>query len=59
MVKLNASAGEVLKLVNGKISVEEIIETLINQFPDAKDIEKDILAMLDFAIGKAWIEKVN
>ena len=59
MVKLNASAGEVLKLVNRKISVEEIIETLINQFPDAKDIEKDILAMLDFAIGKAWIEKVN
>ena len=59
MVKLNGSAGEVLKLVDGKTTAEEIVHKLQLQFPDVNGIEKDILAMLDFAIGKAWIEKVN
>jgi pyrroloquinoline quinone biosynthesis protein D len=59
MVKLNSSAGEVLKLVDGSTSTGEIVTKLQEQFPDVGEIEKDILAMLDFAIGKAWIEKVN
>jgi pyrroloquinoline quinone biosynthesis protein D len=59
MVKLNGSAGEVLKLVDGSNSVKAIVDLLKNQFPDVNDIEKDILAMIDFALGKAWIEKVN
>jgi len=59
MVKLNGSAGEVLKLVDGSNSVEAIVDLLKNQFPDVQDIEKDILAMIEFALGKAWIEKVN
>jgi pyrroloquinoline quinone biosynthesis protein D len=59
MVKLNGSAGEVLKLVDGSNSVKAIVDLLKNQFPDVNDIEKDILAMIDFALGKAWIEQVN
>ena len=47
------------RLVDGKTTAEEIVKKLQLQFPEANDIEKDILAMLDFAIGKAWIEKVN
>ena len=42
MVKLNGSAGEVLKLVDGSNSVEAIVDLLKNQFPDVNDIEKDI-----------------
>jgi len=43
-----------------KCECEELTEVTIN-LDEIKinDIEKDILAMLDFAIGKAWIEKVN
>lgn len=59
MVKLNGGAGEVLNLVDGKASVEKITEELVNKFPDAKDIDKDIIGMIELALEKAWIEKVN
>jgi pyrroloquinoline quinone biosynthesis protein D len=28
-------------------------------FPDAQNIEQDILGMFDLAVGKAWLRKVN
>ena len=59
MVKLNGSAGEVLSLVDGKNSVDEIITSLKGKFKDVEGIEKDILSMIQFALDKAWIEKVN
>jgi pyrroloquinoline quinone biosynthesis protein D len=59
MVKLNGGAGEVLNLVDGNHSVEKITEELVNKFPDANGIDKDIIGMIEMALEKAWIEKTN
>lgn len=59
MIKLHGGAGEILKRVDGKTSVGEIVTDLKNTFPDAEDIESDILGMFDIAVGKAWLRKVN
>lgn len=58
MVKLHGGAGEVLKRVNGKSSVAEIITELKTAFPDAADIEVDITGMFELAANKLWIRKV-
>ena len=59
MVKLNESAGNVLKLVNGELNVELITNTLIKEFPGAPDIAKKVVGMIELALEKTWIEKVN
>jgi len=59
MVKLNGSAGEVLGLVDGKNSVNQIVTSLKEKFQGVESIEKDILSMIQFALDKAWIERVN
>jgi len=59
MVKLNGSAGEVLGLVDGKNSVDHIVNALKEKFQGVEGIEKDILSMIQFALDKSWIEKVN
>jgi len=59
MVKLNGSAGEVLNLVNGESTVESITEVLSKKFIDAPNISKDIVGMIELALDKSWIEKVN
>jgi len=58
MVKLHGGAGEVLKRVDGKATVGEIVADLKATFPDAEDIEKDIIGMFELAIGKGWLRKV-
>jgi pyrroloquinoline quinone biosynthesis protein D len=58
MVKLHGGAGEVLKRLDGKATVGDIIADLKAAFPDAQDIEGDILGMFDLAISKAWLRKV-
>ena len=59
MVKLNGSAGDVLSLVDGRNSIDQIIASLKIKFKDVEGIEKDILSMIQFALDKAWIEKAN
>ncbi|HCU85174.1 pyrroloquinoline quinone biosynthesis peptide chaperone PqqD [Methylophilus sp. UBA6697] len=59
MVKLHGGAGEILKRVDGKTTVGEIVIDLKTTFPDAEDIENDILGMFDLAVGKAWLRKLN
>jgi len=59
MVKLHGGAGEVIKCVNGKASVGDIVTELKAAFPDAENIEADIIGMFDMAVGKAWLRKVN
>ncbi len=59
MVKLHGGAGEVLKRVNGKATVGDIVAELKAAFPDAEDIEDDIIGMFDMAVGKAWLRKVE
>jgi len=58
MVKLNGGAGEVIKRVDGKATVGDIITELKQAFPDAIGIEADIIGMFEMAYGKAWIRKV-
>lgn len=55
MVKLNGGAGEVIKRVDGKRSVSEIIKDCQVAFPDVPDLEADVLSMLELALGKDWI----
>lgn len=58
MVKLHGGAGEVLKRVNGKASVGDIVAELKAAFPEAENIEKDIIGMFELAFSKAWLRKV-
>lgn len=58
MVKLNGGAGEVLKRIDGKASVADIVADLKATFPDAPNIEADIMGMFDLAVGKAWLRKI-
>lgn len=55
MVKLNGGAGEVIKRVDGKRTVAEIVADCVAAFPDVPDLEADVLAMIELAHGKAWI----
>jgi len=57
MVKLNGSAGEVLKRVDGKKTAGDIVNELRAAFPDVPDMEGDVMAMLELAHGKDWIER--
>jgi pyrroloquinoline quinone biosynthesis protein D len=59
MVKLNGGAGEVLNLVDGKRSVKDIVTELKAKFPDAPDLDQDIIGMLELAIEKAWLRQIN
>ena len=59
MVKLNGGAGEVLNLVDGKRTVTDIVTELKAKFPDAPDLDQDIIGMLELAIEKAWLRQIN
>jgi len=57
MIKLNGGAGEVIKRLDGVRTVAEVVRELQQAFPDVADIDKDIMAMLELAHEKAWIER--
>lgn len=59
MIKLNGGAGEVIKRVDGKQTVADIVADLKQAFPDVPDLEGDIVAMVELAADKAWIVKAN
>jgi len=59
MVKLHGGAGEVLKRVDGKATVGDIVAELKAAFPDAEDIESDIIGMFELAFSKGWLRKVQ
>lgn len=56
MIKLNDSAGEILKQVNGEHSVAQIIDELRGRFPDVPGLDEDILAFMEVANAQFWIE---
>lgn len=55
MIKLNGGAGEVIKRVDGKSTVGEIVADCKAAFPDVDGLEADVLSMLELAHEKAWI----
>lgn len=56
MVKLSASAGEIMKRCDGQTTVMNIIEDLQRSFPDA-DLENDVYKFLEVAHANGWIRK--
>jgi pyrroloquinoline quinone biosynthesis protein D len=54
MVKLNQSAGEILKRCDGERDVQAII-TDIEQTFNATDLEKDVTGFLEIATERGWI----
>ena len=55
MVKLNASAGEILKRCDGATPVEAIVTDLERAFATT-GLERDVRAFLDMAAEHRWIE---
>ena len=56
VVKLNPTAGEILKRCNGDRSVGEVVAELRAIFTDADtDIEPSVCAFLEGANAKGWI----
>jgi pyrroloquinoline quinone biosynthesis protein D len=58
MVKLHGGAGEVIKRLDGKATVGDVVTDLKLAFPDAVNIEADIIGMFELALEKAWIRKL-
>ena len=54
MVKLGRSAGEILKRVNGRSAVSEIVADLERSFPGV-DLRQDVTDFLEHAREKGWI----
>lgn len=59
MIKLNGGAGEVIKRVDGSKTVGDIVKELEAAFPGVPDLQGDVIAMLNLAVEKAWLEKKN
>lgn len=55
MVKLNQSAGEILKRCDGATTVAALVADLERAF-GAGGLENDVLAFLDMAAKQHWIE---
>jgi pyrroloquinoline quinone biosynthesis protein D len=55
MVKLNGSAGEIMKRCDGSRSVSAIVEDLQRAF-NAPDLTKDVTDFMTFALDKKWLE---
>ena len=55
MVKLNGSAGEILKRCNGERTVAEIVGDLESAF-STTGLEKDVRSFMAFALEKQWLE---
>ena len=56
MIRLNDSAGEILKLVDGRRSVATLVAELQSRFPEVPGIDEDILAFIEVAHAQFWIE---
>lgn len=54
MVKLNGSAGEIMKRCDGQRSVSEIVGDLEQAF-SVQGLEPDVLAFLELASKQRWL----
>ena len=55
MVKLNGSAGEILKRCDGARTVGQIVSDLESTFATT-GLEKDVTAFMSVALDKRWLE---
>ena len=56
MIKLPGSAGEIMKRIDGKNSVSQIIADLETTFPGA-DLRQDVIEFLEAAHANGWIRQ--
>lgn len=54
MVKLSGSAGEIMKRIDGKTSIELIINDLETAFSE-NNLENDVITFLEVAYDTGWI----
>jgi pyrroloquinoline quinone biosynthesis protein D len=54
MIRLEGSAGEIMKRVNGRASLHAIVAELEQAFPGV-DLRGDVVEFLEVAHGKGWI----
>ena len=54
LIRMEGSAGEILKRVDGKTSVEGIVQDLQRTFPGV-ELRQDVIDFLEVAYGKGWI----
>ncbi|MSQ66671.1 MAG: pyrroloquinoline quinone biosynthesis peptide chaperone PqqD [Gammaproteobacteria bacterium] len=57
MVKLSASAGEILKRIDGKTSLSALITALKLQFPGVP-LDHDVTHFVETAYGQGWLRSV-
>jgi pyrroloquinoline quinone biosynthesis protein D len=55
MVKLNTSAGEILRRCEGKLTVAEIVTDLESTFATT-GLARDVAAFMSVALEKRWLE---
>lgn len=55
VIKLNASASEILKRCTGESTVTDIVAELKDLFVDVADIENSIYRFLEVSHAKGWI----
>lgn len=55
MVRLNQSAGEIMKRCDGRSSVEQIVADLEQAFA-ADNLASDVRQFLDIATRQSWVE---
>ena len=55
MVKLNTSAGEILKRLDGEKTLQALIAELETAF-EATGLQKEVLGFLDIAMKKGWVK---
>lgn len=54
MIKLNGSAGEIMKRCTGEATIAEITADLERSF-DTSGLSGDVLAFVEMARGKQWL----
>jgi pyrroloquinoline quinone biosynthesis protein D len=54
LIKLPGGSGEIMKRVDGKTTVEGIVQDLQNTFPGV-ELRQDVIDFLEVAYGKGWI----
>jgi pyrroloquinoline quinone biosynthesis protein D len=54
MVKLNQSAGEILKRVDGRTPLSDIVADLERTF-NQPDLKQDVLQFMEVAYDKGWV----
>jgi pyrroloquinoline quinone biosynthesis protein D len=56
MIKLPGSAGEIIKRIDGKNRVSQIIADLETTFPGA-DLRQDVIDFLEAAHANGWVRQ--